>query len=766
VPVQVRGGEEATLDGRIPRAPLGVFYDPLSYAAYDHPYDIFASLREHSPVYYNSRRDLWVLSRYADVKECLRDNVRYVNALGNDMDGTHDSYGPGNLIALDDPHHALLRKIVQPSFTGRGINAMESRIREVAHGLIADFMERGGGDVASEIALPLVFDTGLSLVGAPVSDSQFWQEHLLRSMARDVGQFGIPEDAATSNREAEEHLRRVLEARRASTVALDDPSRSDVISQLLVAIDKGLIDDSEATGLAHLVLSASTDAPAALITNCIAFLDKYPALQQHLRQNPALVKGFLEETLRFDTPATNICRQTTTEVVVEGVTIPADSRVMVLLGSANRDPRVFEDPDTFDITREFGPANRILSFGEGIHVCMGAPLARLVAQVILEELLPFLDSVELRVVGNPERWAKQMVRGFSYLPVRLVADGEVQRTTATHASVAHLQAVQHLSARAALTTPEQEVTARVVSKIEEARGVAVITLMAVDGGDLPEWDAGAHVDLVIDGVPTKQYSLSGYPKDLSRYRLGILRDEAGSGASRYVHDTLAVGDEVVVRGPRNNFRLRESPAYIFIAGGIGITPILPMIGQAEAMGSRWTLLYGGRERASMAFLEELAEYGDRVEVRPQDEYGLLDLESVLSTPQENTQIYCCGPAPLLDAVEALSRHWLKGSLHLERFSAKPLTEPVLREPFEVVLQASGKALTVPLEKSILEVVEEAGIRVRSSCTEGTCGTCETAVLAGSPDHRDSVLDDQERESGSTMMICVSRSRTPRLVLNL
>jgi cytochrome P450/ferredoxin-NADP reductase len=744
---------------------LGVFYDPLSYSAYDHPYDVYAQLREQAPVYYNPRRDLWVLSRYAEVKQCLADHEHFVNALGNDMDGTHDSYGPGNLIALDEPHHSVIRDIVHPSFAGREILALEPRIREFARDLLAGLRARGGGDVASEVALPLVFDASLRFLGAPVDESVFWQDHLLRSMARTVGQFGLPADAALSNQEAEQHIHEIMAARRAEIEAGAEAG-ADVISQILRAGAHGVLDEAEQAGLAHLVLSASTDAPAALITNAVALLDKYPSIQQYLRLNPSRSKAFVEETLRFDTPGTNLCRQTTSAVTIGGVTIPADSRVMVLLGSANRDALVYEHPDRFDITRPITPANRILSFGEGIHACMGAPLARLVAQVVVEELVALLDDIEIRVVGTPERWAKQMVRGFSSLPIRFVVAGEVQRTSTPHASTAHLESVAHLSTRVTLATRELETDVRVEGKDVVSEGVVAVTLRSADGKPLPGWEPGAHVDLIIKGVATRQYSLSGDPADTRSWRLGILRDPAGSGGSLYVHDQLAIGDEVRVRGPRNNFPLDESPRYLFIAGGIGITPILPMIRAAESAGAHWRLVYGGRTRASMAFLDELSSYGDKVLVAPQEEVGLLDLDGLLGIPLEDTKVYCCGPEPLLKAVEERCQIWPRRSLHVERFVAKPLTEPVLSVPFEVHLERSGITLTVPPEQSILAAVEQAGIGVRSSCEEGTCGTCETPVLAGVPDHRDSVLDEAERGAGNRMMICVSRSCSSRLVLDL
>ena len=743
-----------------------VFYDPLSYAAYDHPYQVYRELRDQAPVYYNARRDLYVVSRYADVSACLKNHEQMVNALGNDMDGTHDSYGTGNLVAQDQPRHSVLRAVVRPSFAAGEILAMEAHIRQLARKLLSDLRANQGGDFAIEVALPLVFGVSLKLMGIDASDSRFWEEHLLRSMVRTVGQFGIPEDAAASNREAEEHLDELMRHRAADIAAGAEADTPDVISQILLADANGKLLEGERLGLAHLILSASTDAPAALLTNCAAVLDRFPQLQGHLRQNPSMVKAFVEETLRYDGPAKNLCRQTTAEITIGGVTIPANSRVMVLMGSANHDERVYPNPDTFDLFRETTAENKILTFGEGIHSCMGAPLARLTAQVAMEELIAVLDDVELRVVGVPERWAKQMVRGFSKLPIKFVTDEPPHSMRLAVATPSHIETVQQKSTRLTLTTREFEAVVRVEGKALAAEDVAALTLHDLEGQPLPHWEPGAHVDLIIDGVATRQYSLCGDPNDHHTWRLGILRDANGSGGSLYVHDELHPGDIVRVRGPRNNFPLVASPHYLFIAGGIGITPMLPMIRTAHAAGADWQLMYGGRQRASMAFLDELSAYGDRVTVWPQDEFGLIDLPSLLGTPNPETLVYCCGPEPLLAAVEAQCAQWPKGSLHVERFVPKPLTEPVLAEAFEVYLAASDLTLTVPVDRSILSVVEEAGVGVLSSCGEGTCGTCEAPVLEGIPDHRDSVLDVDQREAGDCMMICVSRSCTPRLVLNL
>ncbi|WP_031480846.1 PDR/VanB family oxidoreductase [Streptomyces bicolor] len=295
-----------------------------------------------------------------------------------------------------------------------------------------------------------------------------------------------------------------------------------------------------------------------------------------------------------------------------------------------------------------------------------------------------------------------------------------------------------------------------------ADGVLALTLRHPLGEELPAWEPGAHIDVVLGPELERQYSLCGDPADRDVWRIAVLREPDGRGGSAHVHEQLGRGDKVRVRGPRNHFRLESAARYRFIAGGIGITPILPMLAAAEAAGAEWTLLYGGRTRQSMAFTGELASYGDRVTVAPQDECGLLDLGAVLDDVPAGTLVYCCGPGPLLDAVE---ERCPGGVLHMERFQAKEQQAGENTE-FEVELARSGHTLTVPADVSVLDAVRAAGVEVLFSCTEGTCGTCETDVLDGTPDHRDSVLTAEEQESGETMMICVSRCRGKRLVLDL
>ncbi|MER7989845.1 PDR/VanB family oxidoreductase [Streptomyces noursei] len=296
----------------------------------------------------------------------------------------------------------------------------------------------------------------------------------------------------------------------------------------------------------------------------------------------------------------------------------------------------------------------------------------------------------------------------------------------------------------------------------EADGVLSVELVRPDGAPLPAWTPGAHVDVEVGGR-IRQYSLCGDPRAAATYRIGVLNEPASRGGSRHVHTRLRPGDTVPVSPPRNHFALEDAPGYLFVAGGIGITPLLAMAREVARRGADWRLVYGGRSRASMAFTDELAALGGAVSVVPQDERGHPDLDAALADLPAGTLVYCCGPEPLL---AALARKCPADRLRVERFAAPAVAPSDHDRAFEVECRASGRTLTVRTDTSILQAVEDAGILVTSSCRDGICGSCETRVLAGTPDHRDFLLSEAEHTANATMMICVSRCASDRLVLDL
>jgi ferredoxin-NADP reductase len=300
----------------------------------------------------------------------------------------------------------------------------------------------------------------------------------------------------------------------------------------------------------------------------------------------------------------------------------------------------------------------------------------------------------------------------------------------------------------------------------EAEDVLSVGLTDPRGGRLPAWAPGAHIDVRLTPGIERQYSLCSDPADRSQWRVAVLREHNGRGGSRYVHEQLRPGDMVTARGPVNNFELRPAARYLFLAGGIGITPILPMIRQVRDRHVPWRLAYLGRRAARMAFAADPLLDSPQVRLAAADQGDRLDVEAWTGAITVGTAVYCCGPPRLLDAVSELAAGWPPGILRVERFQPVPSPVRAANGSLTVCCKRSGRTVVVGPDQTILACLEEAGIAVASSCREGVCGTCESRLIDGVADHRDSILSPDERAAGETMMICVSRAKTPELVLDV
>ncbi|MFI8634228.1 PDR/VanB family oxidoreductase [Microbacterium sp. NPDC077663] len=300
----------------------------------------------------------------------------------------------------------------------------------------------------------------------------------------------------------------------------------------------------------------------------------------------------------------------------------------------------------------------------------------------------------------------------------------------------------------------------------EADGALAMRLEHPDGVELPEWEAGAHIDVTLPNGVERQYSLVSDPRERTHWAIVVLREDVSRGGSRFIHRELRPGDALVSSPPRNNFAYGPAEETIFIAGGIGMTAILPMIREAELAESRWRLLYIGRSLSRMAFLRHNLLAGPHSTILAGDRDARVDLKAWIGDVGEDHAVYACGPQRMLDELETLSVDWPAGTLHVERFQPKSFDDFGDGEAFEVEARTSGLRVTVDAGCSILDALEKAGIPVPSSCLEGVCGTCETRIIDGEAEHRDSILDPIEQQANETMMICVSRSKTPTLVLDI
>lgn len=307
---------------------------------------------------------------------------------------------------------------------------------------------------------------------------------------------------------------------------------------------------------------------------------------------------------------------------------------------------------------------------------------------------------------------------------------------------------------------------RVQSISYAAQDIYLVELTAVDGRILPEVTPGAHIDLHLPNGITRSYSLVRAGAMLQSYVVGIKKDVASRGGSRYVHEQLRVGTLLSVSEPRNHFPLSLLAQHsVLIAGGIGITPIWCMAQFLEQQGASWELWYSVRTRADVALVMQMEMLGDKVHLHIDDEVGqVMDLQRIIAAADPGAHFYCCGPAPMLDAYEQAAAQRAPENVHMERFSAK--AEIALAGGYVVSLARTGKEVVIPPGSSILDVLLAEGIHIDYSCQEGICGCCEVTVLEGDVDHRDAILSESERSQNRTMMVCCSGARSQRLVLDL
>ncbi len=304
----------------------------------------------------------------------------------------------------------------------------------------------------------------------------------------------------------------------------------------------------------------------------------------------------------------------------------------------------------------------------------------------------------------------------------------------------------------------------------EAGSIHSFELRAIHGASLPAFTAGAHVEVHMSEHLQRSYSLANSPGESDRYEIAVNKEPSGRGGSRYMHEQVRVGQILRISEPRNNFELNESAQHtVLIAGGIGVTPLRSMIARLQTLGAGWTLYYCGRERGSMAYLpqlQQLADQGANIHFNVDSENGgrFLDMAQVIGSAPANSHFYCCGPKPMLSAFEAATSGMASERVHVEYFTAKEAA--AADGGFVVQLVRSGRTIPIVVGKSILDTLLDAGVDVPFSCMDGICGSCEVRVLAGIPDHRDSILSQAERDANDKMLVCCSGSKSETLVLDL
>lgn len=534
----------------------------------------------------------------------------------------------------------------------------------------------------------------------------------------------------------------------------------DFTSVMIRQQEDGLMTEEQLVAQSFALLQASVDNTAHQMGNTFGMLLAEPGRWQQFIDDRSLRTPIIEESIRLYPRFGTIFRLAEEDVTIDDVTIREGEWAFVSVRAAQRDPVFFDDPDEYRVNRA---ASRPLMFGAGPYNCLGQNLARMEIEEAMDAVADRFPNVSL--TGE---WARRQSNAVSET-VTLVVDlgSEVATATAISSTTEPVSAsdgTERAVEAAHLGAGESLIECEISSMTRVATDVVAIELTARGGEDLPAWEAGAHIDLCLPGGLVRQYSLCGEVSDRSRYRVAVLLETQGTGGSAFVHKQLTMAESVGIRGPRNNFILADAPSYHFVAGGIGITAILPMVREAERRGASWSLFYLGRTADRLAFAEEVATLpAERVHIVLSGETGRVSMADILSPAVTEAHLYACGPSGLLSA---LAEVWPEDALHFERFAPDEAALAAPTEAFTVRLTASDKTLAVAADTTILDVVEKAGISWPYSCREGTCGSCEARIVSGRADHRDAVLTPAERRANEYMMICVSRAETEELAIEV
>lgn len=703
------------------------------------PYPVYAALREAGPVVYLEKHDLYALPRYREVSEVLRQPLRFVSSRGVSPLQKVNDILVGSTLNSDPPQHDRTRSVTSEPLLPGALKAIEPTLKAAADGLIDTLCARGTFDAVADLAQYLPVTIVAELVGLPQAVDH---RQMLKWASATFNLFSTENERTVQAFEDLKDLRDfLLEYGRPERLKQGGWARRI----FEVGPERGLSYETCAQ-LMRDYINPSLDTTISTTGQIIRFLADHPGEWHKIRSDASLIPNAVEEAVRMATPIRAFTRYAVEDTEVAGVTIPQGKRVLVIYASANRDERKFPDPDRFDVTRD---THDHVGFGQGVHMCMGMHLARREIVLLLEALRRRVERFEL--LGKPEVALNNSIRAYATMPVKV-----------------HLASTVMADAKGATVPESPWLDATIIARKTVATEIVGLEIASPDGRPLPCYEAGAHVDVYVRSGIVRQYSLTGDPADTSGYRLGILLDPNSRGGSSAIHATFLQGATIRIGRPRNNFPLDASAEHsILFAGGIGITPMLGMAYALEAKGASWEMHYCGRTPDRLAFVEELARFGDKVQLHVDSgaKDQQLDINAVLAGATPDRHLYVCGPNGFMDfVVRSAEEHgWTKETIHLERFGAEVNTDGAA---FTVVARKSGKTFDVQPGETIARKLEEHGVPVQVSCQSGVCGTCLTGVLEGMPDHRDLVQTDLEKASNARITVCCSRSKTRTLVLDI
>jgi len=712
----------------------------------DDPYPAYARLRRDAPVAWIPEAEVWFATRFEECGIVGRGELGFVGATSHPT--LQRVFGSPNVLTAGGEEHEDLRTGIDPRLQPGPVHQIiDTLVRQIARRYLEPLDDRTAADLMADYLEPVSVEALRAVMGL---DDLVDAETLRRWFADlnlGVSNFGQdPEHFAVADRataEIEDVIRPRLEH------LARHPDDSMLSHMLWTGRDGGKPRSVELIlpSLKVILLGGMQEPGHAAGSTLLGLLSRPDQLALAYEDPETYVPMAVHEGLRWIAPIGAVERQASRDVELGGCLIRAGEIVMTILGSANRDESRFDVPDTFDLDR----VNRThQAFGNGSHFCAGHFFARQVQRIMLEELLMSMPGLE------PDPGSEPVITGWVFrapkkLPVRW-----------TRAAARPVVTLRRPVVEPASDHPTGLL--RVESMRHEAEDILSLELVDPDGVSLDTWEPGAHVDLWVVDSHAAHYSLCGAP-DSPSWRLAVLREQHSRGASAYVHDQLRPGSFVHVGQPRNTFPLPEATDYYFLAGGIGVTPIIPLARAAAASGARVRVTYCGRTRAGMALVDEVRALPAAVRIHVDDEMGLLDLaELAASAEADGATLVACGPEGLIAALESIAERGTL-DLHVERFAAGE-AHRADDHAFDVLLERSGVRLRVEADQTILGTVQRHGLDVPNVCQEGNCGSCETRVLAGEVDHRDVLLTPRQRRANSRMMICVSRTAGSDLTLDL
>lgn len=725
------------------------------------PPESLKQFREERPIFFSEKMNYWIVTRYEDIKTIFRDPVLFSarNVLekftpnSKEADDILKSYNYNmhkTLVNEDEPIHMERRRELLDAFSNENLAGLRTMVQELVTEQVDSFIEKGKIDLVPTILWEVPLVTALKFLGVPEDDiaelQKFGVAHKVNTWGRPTGEEQIK--VATAVGKFWHYSGKVLERMKQNPEGkgwMYDTIRKN-------RENPEVVTDSYLHSMMMAILVAAHETTSTASANAIIQLLSSPNnLWKKLHDNPELIPGAVEECLRYKGPIVAWRREATEDTEVSGVKIAKGDKLFLVMAAANRDPEHFENPEGLDIFRD--NASEHLSFGYGAHQCLGKNIGRIEICAIIEELTRRIPELTL-----PDQEFTSMPNTSFHGPESLIVEWDPAKV---------IQNTNRVTFPIGNPDKKKIFRSTQVKQITDiAEGLKEITLKTQDKDfGLPPWTPGSHVAFLLPNGLNRKYSLCPSTNN-NEYTVVVKREEESEGGSEWIHDYLKEGDSLPIQGPKNFFKLdSEANHYLLIAGGIGITPILSMADHLKEKNASYQVVYCGRKRKELAYIDRLDLHADNLSIFISSEGERANLDLILSHQPKDAQIYACGPERMIDALTNLAEKY-ELSLKSEPFnSVSSMLDPENETPFEVELINTGKVYAIPKDKTILDVLLENDIDVAYDCSEGICGSCEVIVESGEVEHRDKVLTKKEKEESKRMMSCCSRGKG-RLVIKL